>query len=105
MNKLSNVLANQKNIDILVEGHTDNVKGDGKRVIKDNWDLSVMRATSVVKILLNNKGINPLQLTAAGRGEHNPIATNETVGGRKMNRRIDMILSPNLDDLYEILEE
>ena len=105
LNKLSQALSSQEDLEILVEGHTDNVKGGGKGVIKDNWDLSVMRATSVVKILLNNKGLNPLQLTAAGRGEHNPIATNETVEGRKMNRRIDMILSPNLDDLYEILEE
>jgi len=105
LNKLSQALSSQEDLEILVEGHTDNVKGGGKGVIKDNWDLSVMRATSVVKILLNNKGLNPLQLTAAGRGKHNPIATNETVEGRKMNRRIDMILSPNLDDLYEILEE
>ena len=105
LNKLSQAFASQEDLEILVEGHTDNVKGGGKGVIKDNWDLSVMRATSVVKILLNNKGLNPLQLTAAGKGEHNPIATNETVEGRKMNRRIDMILSPNLDDLYEILEE
>ena len=105
LNKLSAALASQQDLEILVEGHTDNVKGSGKGVIKDNWDLSVMRATSVVKILLNNTGLNPLQLTAAGRGEHNPIATNETVEGRKMNRRIEMILSPNLDDLYDILEE
>ena len=105
LNKLSAALASQQDLEILVEGHTDNIKGSGKGVIKDNWDLSVMRATSVVKILLKNKGLNPLQLTAAGRGEHNPIATNETVEGRKMNRRIEMIISPNLDDLYDILEE
>jgi len=105
LNKLSQVLASQVDLEILVEGHTDNVQGSGKGPIKDNWDLSVMRATSVVKILLNNKGLNPLYLTAAGRGEYNPISTNETVEGRKMNRRIDMILAPNLDDLYEILEE
>ena len=105
LNTLSAALASQQDLEILVEGHTDNVKGSGKGVIKDNWDLSVMRATSVVKILLDNKGLNPLQLTAAGRGEHNPIATNESVEGRKMNRRIEMIISPNLDDLYDILEE
>jgi len=105
LNKLSAALSSQQDLEILVEGHTDNVKGSGKGVIKDNWDLSVMRATSVVKILLDNKGLNPLQLTAAGRGEHNPIATNESVEGRKMNRRIEMIISPNLDDLYDILEE
>ena len=58
-----------------------------------------------MKILLNNTGLNPLQLTAAGRGEHNPIAQMNLMKGRKMNRRIEMILSPNLDDLYDILEE
>ena len=104
LNKLSSALVTQQEIEILVEGHTDNVQGSGRGAIKDNWDLSVMRATSVVKILLNNTGLNPLQLTAAGRGEHNPIATNESFEGRKMNRRIEMILSPNLDDLYDILE-
>ena len=105
LNKLSSALVTQQELEILVEGHTDNIQSNGRGAIKDNWDLSVMRATSVVKILLNNKGLNPLQLTAAGRGEHNPIATNESVEGRKMNRRIEMILSPNLDDLYDILEE
>lgn len=105
LNKLSSALANQLDLEILVEGHTDNIQGSGRGAIKDNWDLSVMRATSVVKILLENQAINPLQLTAAGRGEHNPIATNETPEGRKMNRRIEMILSPSLDDLYDILEE
>ena len=105
LNKLSGALSSQSDIEILVEGHTDNVKGSGRGSIKDNWDLSVMRATSVVKTLLNNKGLDPLQLTAAGRGEHNPIATNETKEGRKINRRIELILSPNLDDLYDILEE
>ncbi len=105
LNKLSSALASQLNIEILVEGHTDNIQGNGRGTIKDNWDLSVMRATSVVKILLENQAMNPLQLTAAGRGEHNPIATNETPEGRKMNRRIEMILSPSLDDLFDILEE
>ena len=105
LNKLSSALESQQNLEILVEGHTDNVQSSGRGIIKDNWDLSVMRATSVVKILLNNTALDPLQLTAAGRGEYNPIATNESIEGRKMNRRIEMILSPNLDDLYDILEE
>ena len=105
LNKLSSALASQLDLEILVEGHTDNIQGSGRGVIKDNWDLSVMRATSVVRILLENQAMNPLQLTAAGRGEHNPIATNETPEGRKMNRRIEMILSPSLDDLFDILEE
>ena len=105
LNQLSEVLANQSDIEILVEGHTDNIPLSGSKLIKDNWDLSVMRATSVLKIMLNNKKLNPLQLTAAGRGEHNPIANNDSVEGRKMNRRIEMILSPNLDDLFDLLEE
>jgi len=105
LNKLSSALASQLDLEILVEGHTDNIQGSGRGAIKDNWDLSVMRATSVVRILLENQAMNPLQLTAAGRGEHNPIATNETPEGRKMNRRIEMILSPSLDDLFDILEE
>ena len=102
--KLGKVLANQTNLEILVEGHTDNIPPNGKGVIKDNWDLSVLRATSVVKIFLKNKSLDPLQFTAAGRGEFNPVANNEKPDGRKMNRRIELILSPNLDDLYEILE-
>jgi len=105
LNKLSAVLASQSDIEILIEGHTDNIPLSGSNLIKDNWDLSVMRATSVVKIILNNKKLNPLQLTAAGRGEHNPIANNDSVEGRKINRRIEMILSPNLDDLFDLLEE
>ena len=104
LNKLSYVLASQNDIDILVEGHTDNIPIKSNQLIKNNWDLSVMRATSVVKVLLKNDKISPSQLTAAGKGEHNPIANNETAKGRKMNRRIEMILSPNLDDLYDILE-
>tara|TARA_B100000902_G_scaffold277742_1_gene263548 strand:- start:8702 stop:9697 length:996 start_codon:yes stop_codon:yes gene_type:complete len=104
LSKLGQVLANQTNLEILVEGHTDNIPPNGKGVIKDNWDLSVLRATSVVKIFLKNKSLDPLQFTAAGRGEFNPVANNENPDGRKMNRRIELILSPNLDDLYEILE-
>ena len=105
LSKLSNVLSNQDNIEILIEGHTDNIPINQRKLIKDNWDLSVMRATSVVRILLNNNRLDPLQFTAAGRGEYSPISNNETDEGRKMNRRIEMILSPNLDDLYDILEE
>ena len=105
LDKLSAALASQNNIEILVEGHTDDVPIKSSKLVKDNWDLSVMRATAVVRILLNNDKLNPLKLTAAGRGEYNPIANNETAQGKKMNRRIEMILSPRLDDLYKILEE
>ena len=105
LNKLSQALASQIDLEILVEGHTDNVKGSGKRVIKDNWDLSVLRATAVVKVLMSNPDLNPTQLTAAGRGEYMPFKSNATPEGRSANRRIEIILAPNLDDLYDLLEE
>ena len=105
LNKLAAVLANQKNLEILVEGHTDSIPLSGKGLIKNNWDLSVMRATNVVKVLLKNPLLDPLQLTAAGRGEFVPIASNSNATGRSANRRIEMILSPNLDDLFQLLEE
>ena len=105
LSKLSSVLASQQDLEILVEGHTDSIPLSGKGLIKDNWDLSVMRATNVVKVLTENKELNPLQLTAAGRAEFVPIASNRTISGRSANRRIEMILSPNLDDLFKLLEE
>ena len=104
LNKLSNALENQQNLEILVEGHTDSIPLNGKGAIKDNWDLSVKRATSVVKVLLTNSNLLSSQFTAAGRAEFYPIASNATKEGRSANRRIEMILSPNLDDLYELLD-
>jgi len=103
LNKLAAVLANENRLEILVEGHTDSIALSGKGLIKDNWDLSVIRATSVVKILLKNPSLNPLQLTAAGRADFVPIESNKTTSGRSANRRIEMILSPNLDDLFKLL--
>ena len=105
LNKLATALTSQKDLEILVEGHTDSIPLRGKGMIKDNWDLSVMRATNVVKVLLKNPTLDPLQLTAAGRAEFIPIESNKTSDGRSANRRIEMILSPNLDDLFELLEE
>ena len=104
LNKLATALSTQTDLEILVEGHTDNIPLSGKGLVKDNWDLSVMRATNVVKVLTENQSLNPLQLTAAGRAEFVPIASNETKQGRSSNRRIEMILSPNLDDLFDLLE-
>ena len=104
LNKLATALSAQTDLEILVEGHTDNIPLSGKGLVKDNWDLSVMRATNVVKVLTKNQSLNPLQLTAAGRAEFVPIASNETKQGRSSNRRIEMILSPNLDDLFDLLE-
>ena len=104
LNKLATALSTQTDLEILVEGHTDNIPLSGKGLVKDNWDLSVMRATNVVKVLTKNPSLNPLQLTAAGRAEFVPISSNETKEGRSSNRRIEMILSPNLDDLFDLLE-
>ena len=104
LSKLATALASQKDLEILVEGHTDSIPLSGRGLVKDNWDLSVMRATNVVKVLLKTPSLDPLQLTAAGRAEFIPIATNKTKEGRSANRRIEMILSPNLDDLFELLE-
>jgi len=105
LNKLAPALASQKDLEILVEGHTDSIPLSGSGLIKDNWDLSVMRATNVVKVLLKNPSLDPLQLTAAGRAEFIPLEPNKTKEGRSANRRIEMILSPNLDDLFKLLEK
>ena len=104
LTKLASALAPQKDLEILVEGHTDSIPLNGRGLIKDNWDLSVMRATNVVKVLTKNPSLNPLQLTAAGRAEFSPISSNNTKEGRSSNRRIEMILSPNLDDLFDLLD-
>ena len=104
LDKLAFALSVQSDLEILVEGHTDDIPLSGKGLVKDNWDLSVMRATNVVKVLTKNISLNPLQLTAAGRAEFAPISSNETKEGRSSNRRIEMILSPNLDDLFNLLD-
>ncbi len=104
LNKLSGALADQKDLEILVEGHTDSIP-ISKGTLKDNWDLSVLRSTAVVKALMKNANLNPMQLTAAGRGEHMPFTSNATPEGRAANRRIEIILAPNLDDLFDLLEE
>lgn len=104
LNKLAAALANQNDLEILVEGHTDSIP-ISKGLVKDNWDLSVLRATAVVKVLMSNPNLNPTQLTAAGRGEYLPVNSNETFEGRAGNRRIEIILAPNLDDLFDLLEE
>ena len=105
INRLSDVLSFQKDLEILVEGHTDSIPLSGRGLVKDNWDLSVMRATSVVKQLTLNSNIDPSQLIAAGRSEFIPIMSNSSSEGRSKNRRIEMIISPKLDDLFKLLEE
>jgi len=99
---LGGVLEKNVDIDILVEGHTDNVPIETP-VYKDNWDLSVARATSIVRILNNDYKIAPTRMTASGKGEFSPKADNETAAGRAKNRRTEIILSPKLDELMKLL--
>lgn len=104
LKKLAKVLEQNQEINILVEGHTDNVPLNGKGDVADNWDLSVKRATSVVKIITSNSSVNPKRLTAAGRSEYIPLDMTNTADGRKKNRRTEIILSPKLDELLQMLE-
>ena len=102
--QLSNVLAQNPDINIMVEGHTDDVPMHGSGEVKDNWDLSVMRATAVTRILLKNKDIDPKRIIAAGRGEFFPIDDADTPEARQKNRRTEIILTPRLDEIFKILE-
>ena len=101
--ELGNVLADNPDIAILIEGHTDNIPYNGKGPLKGNWDLSTKRATAIVNQLLENPNILPQNLTAAGRGEYLPIAPNSTREGRAANRRIEVVLSPQLDEIKQII--
>jgi len=105
LKKLAKALEGSSDVDIIVEGHTDNVPLKSKGDIEDNWDLSVKRSTSVVKIITENSVVNPKIITAAGRGEYLPLDLTNTVEGRKKNRRIEVILAPNLDELFKLLED
>lgn len=103
--ELGKVLGENPDIAVLIEGHTDNDPYGGSGPIADNWDLSTKRATAIVGILSENKAINKKNLTAAGRGEFSPLATNETAEGKAKNRRIEIILTPKLDEIAEMLNE
>lgn len=102
---LGRVLAENKEIAVLIEGHTDNLPYGGSGNISDNWDLSAKRATAVVSILTENSGIPKDNLTAAGRGEYAPIASNSTSEGKAKNRRIEVVLTPKLDEINKLLNE
>jgi chemotaxis protein MotB len=103
LKKVAKVLEQNEDINVLIEGHTDDVPMVGKGEIKDNWDLSVMRATSIVKIITKNSKVDPRRLTAAGRGEYVPLDTAKSVEARKKNRRTELILTPKLDELFKVL--
>jgi chemotaxis protein MotB len=102
--ELGHVLANDSGINVVIEGHTDNVPYRGSGNVKDNWDLSVMRATAVVRELLKNKDINPQRITASGRSEYLPIDSDDTREARARNRRTEIILTPKLDELFKIID-
>jgi chemotaxis protein MotB len=104
LKNVAKVLEQNPDINILVEGHTDDVPMKGAGEIKDNWDLSVMRATSVTKILLQNSTTDAKRITSAGRGEFFPIDASKTPEARKKNRRTEIILTPKLDELLKVLE-
>ena len=101
--KLSNILAQQSTINITVEGHTDSIPYNGSGIIKDNWDLSVLRATSIVRVILNNKGIKPERIEASGRRSFNHLVKNDSKENRARNRRTEIILSPKFDELYNLI--
>ena len=103
LGKLAEVLKKQHDIDVFIEGHTDN-KPIKTVQFKDNWDVSVVRATSVVRILTKDYGVNPLQILPCGRGEFMPVDNNESVEGRAHNRRTEIIMAPKLDKLMDILK-
>ncbi|MBK9730636.1 MAG: OmpA family protein [Chitinophagaceae bacterium] len=102
LKKLAAVLKQNPDLAIDVEGHTDNVPLAGTGALKDNWDLSVLRATSIIRILTES-GVDPKQITASGRGEYFPVASNSSPEGKSKNRRTEIILSPRLDELMKIL--
>lgn len=104
LQQLANALSGNANINIMVEGHTDDVPVSKKsEYMNDNWDLSVMRATSIVRILVNN-GVSSDVITASGRGEFSPVAENSTAENKALNRRTEIILTPKLDELFQLLE-
>jgi chemotaxis protein MotB len=99
--ELAKVLENDTTLNIMVEGHTDNDAYRGSTAVKDNWDLSVMRATAIVKLLLKDSHINPARVEACGHGEFAPKASNDTPEGKAANRRTEIILTPNIDLLLQ----
>ncbi len=103
LKSLSLVINNTNDISVMIEGHTDNVPIKTK-VFKDNWDLSTARATAIVRILTIDNGFDPNRITASGRSQFHPIMPNEAVEGRAANRRTEIILSPDLKEIYKLLE-
>jgi len=104
LGKVATVVKNKPDFEFMVEGHTDDVP-ISRPVIQDNWDLSVLRATAVVRILQREFGVSPSRMTAAGRGEYVPVASNSTAEGKSKNRRTRIVVLPKLDQFYNMIEE
>ena len=104
LQKIAKIIADYKDYDVLVEGNTDNVPISQKN-IRNNWDLSALRASSVVQALQNQYGVDPKRLTAAGRGEYNPVASNDNEVGKQRNRRTQIIITPKLDQFMDLIDK
>ncbi len=105
LGKVALVLKNQPEIEFMVEGHTDNVPFKGNGILSDNWDLSVKRATTVVRILQQQYGLNPANMAAAGRSEYKPVSDNNSTEGKAANRRTRIVILPQLDQFFKLLEK
>ena len=104
LSRIAKIITDYKDYEVLIEGNTDNVPIN-RTNIRNNWDLSALRASSVVQALQNKYGVDPKRLSAAGRGEYNPIATNDTELGRQRNRRTQIIITPKLDQFVELIDK
>ena len=104
LSKIAKIIKDYGDYDVLVEGNTDNVP-ISRTNIRNNWDLSALRASSIVQVLQNDFGVNPARLSAAGRGEYNPIADNDTDLGRQRNRRTEIIVTPKLDQFLDLIDK
>lgn len=104
LSKIAKIITEYKDYDVLVEGNTDNVPISQKN-IRNNWDLSALRASSVVQALQTRYGVDPKRLTAAGRGEYNPVASNDSAVGKQRNRRTQIIITPKLDQFMDLIDQ
>jgi chemotaxis protein MotB len=104
LSKIAKIIKDYRDYDVLIEGNTDNVP-ISQTNIRNNWDLSALRASSVVQSLQNTYGVDPKRLTAGGRGEYNPLAGNDTEAGKAKNRRTQIIITPKLDQFMELIEK
>lgn len=109
LSKIAKIIMDYKDYDVLIEGNTDNVPvsttSPAMKNIRNNWDLSTLRASSVVQYLQDHYGVDPKRLTAGGRGEYNPLTTNDTALGRQRNRRTQIIITPKLDQFMDLIDK